>query len=271
MLNRFKKFKTMKKIYYLGILASLVMISCSKDESATPLVADFSVNVTGESPNAQISITNSSTGAKTYAWTFGEGASIETSTDEVPSSITVDKAGSLSVKLVVSNGNEEKEVTKTISIAGNSAILSYVDIEFGLSAGSDTYGRLFSFDTGEIYKDSEIDASNGSQMHLAFGSMSNTMYFFESPAVTEYNIPNATVTKVVNYESTPTISEADFDGMSDDSNLAGLTINETNDSFGNSSIPGTVLFEISTGRKGVIKTKQVNSDRILVDIKIQKY
>ena len=101
--------------------------------------------------------------------------------------------------------------------------------------------------------------------------MANTMYYFESPTVEDYNVPNATETKVVNYESTPTISVTDFDSMTDDSQLSGLTITGTNDSFGNSSIPGTVLFEISTGKKGVIKTKAVNSDRLLVDIKIEKY
>ena len=59
--------------------------------------------------------------------------------------------------------------------------------------------------------------------------------------------------------------------MKDDSKLSELTIADTDESFGNSSIPGTVLFEISTGKKGVIKTKALNSDRLLVDIKIQKY
>lgn len=262
----------MKKIFFLGILTSLLLFSCSKDEDeTTPLAADFTATVTGEAPNAQIGITNSSTGATTYLWTFGEGASVSTSTDENPSSITVDKAGDLTIKLVVGNGSEEKELTKTVTITGSNAIVIYTDIEFGLNAGDATYGRLFSFETGQIYKDSEIDASNGSMIHLAFGSMANTIYYFESPTVEDYNVPNATETKVVNYESTPSISVTDFDSMTDDSQLSGLTITGTNDSFGNSSIPGTVLFEISTGKKGVIKTKAVNSDRLLVDIKIEKY
>lgn len=261
----------MKKLFFLGALTSIFLFSCSKEEESTTLVADFDVAITGEAPNAQITITNNSTGATTYSWTLGEGASISISSDEEPSTFTVDKAGDLSIKLVVRNGSEEKELTKTVTISGYNAIVTYTDIEFGLNAGDATYGRLFSFETGQIYKDSEVDESNGSLIHLAFGSMVNTMYYFESPTVEDYNVPNATETKVVNHETTPSISVTDFDSMTDDSQLSGLEITATNDSFGNSSIPGTVLFEISTGRKGVIKTKAVNSDRILVDIKIEKY
>jgi hypothetical protein len=59
--------------------------------------------------------------------------------------------------------------------------------------------------------------------------------------------------------------------MDDDGLLADLTIQSDDGSFGNSTIPHTVLFELSNGKKGVVKTKEVNSERLLVDIKIQKY
>ncbi len=266
----------MKRLFFLGFLASILFVSCSKDDDnnnneSTPLKADFTVTVTGESPNAKVAIVNNSTGATTYSWTFGEGADISSSSDKTPAIITVDKSGDFSIKLVVKNSTSEKELSKNITINGNNAIVEYKDIEFGLNAGDDTYGRLFSFETGLIYKDNEITNDNGSKIHLAFGSMSNTMYYFESPTVKDYNIPNATETKVINYESEPTISVATFDEMTDDRELSGLTIEGTNDSFGNSSIPGTVLFEISTGRKGVIKTKSVDDKKLVVDIKIQKY
>ena len=262
----------MKQLFFMALLTCALLFSCSSDEDeSTPLVADFTASATGESPNAQITVTNNSTGATTYSWTFSEGADISTSSDKNPGAINVDKAGDLTITLVVSNDGEEKELTKTVTITGNNAIETYTDVEFALDAGHATYGRLFSFETGQIYKDNEVDESNGSSIHLAFGSMGNTMYYFESPTVEEYNVPNATVTKVINYESTPSISVNDFDAMAHDGLLTGLTITETNDSFGNSSIPGTVLFETSSGRKGVIKTKAVNSERLMVDIKIQKY
>jgi len=162
-----------------------------------------------------------------------------------------------------------KTVKINVSAKIEHSITTYTDVEFSLTAGSSTYGRLFSFDDGKIYKDSEINATIGSKIHLAFGSMGNTMYFFESPTVAGYKVPGATVTKVTNYLKDNPISTTDFDSMTDDTKFEGLTINETNDSFGNSSIPGIVLFQLASGRKGVIKTKAVNSDRLLVDIKIQ--
>ncbi len=262
-----------KRTIFLGILTSFILFSCKEDKiEPVVLVADFETSVTGEAPNAQISITNKSENATSYSWTFGEGANILTSTEKSPSTLTVDKVGNFTIKLIVSDGSTEKEITKTISITGYNAIVAYSDLEFALDAGNDTYGRLFSFETDKMYLDNEITDENGSKIDLAFGSMGQTMYYFDSPSDSEYNVPNATVTKVINYESTPTISSSDFNDMVDDRLLTNLTIEDDDNSFGNSSIPGnTILFEISTGRKGVIITKAVNSDRLLVDIKIQKY
>ncbi|UII23650.1 PKD domain-containing protein [Fulvivirga ligni] len=261
----------MKQLSKLLLLVSVVFFySCSDDNETKAPVADFTATVSGDAPNATVTITNNSTDAGTYVWTFGEGSNLETSTDEAPS-ITVDKTGSLEISLVASNGSEQDQMTQTVTISGNNAIVTYTDLEFGLDAGDDTYGRLFSFEDGKIYKDSEITEANGASIGLAFGSMGNTMYYFESPSAEDYNVPNATVTQVINYESEPTFNATQFDAMADDSELADLTIDGTEDSFGNSSIPNVVLFQLADGRKGAIKTKAVNSDRLLVDIKVQKY
>lgn len=262
----------MKKAVFFGLLlVNVAFWSCTKSDSSVPVVAIFSAVVSGQAPNAQITITNTTSGAYTYEWAFGEGANISTSSDLTPPVLTIDKAGSFTVTLKASNGSEQDEVTKTITVEGNSALVTYSNVEFGLNAGDNSYGRLFSFETGKIYKDNEIDATVGPKINLAFASMGNTMYYFQSPTVADYNVPGASVTKVTNWLSDSPISTTDFDGMTDDSKLAGLTINETGDSFGNSSIPGIVLFQLSTGRKGAIETKAVNSSRLLVDIKIQKY
>ncbi len=263
----------MKRISLLLALITLIVFSC-KEEIIEPaeLIADFEITVSGESPNAEVSVTNNSENATSYSWTFGEGASIDVSAEQNPASFIVDKAGDFSVNLTVSGGTTEKSVSKTVSITGYNAIVHYTDLGFALNAGDDTYGRLFSFETDQMYLDSEINSDNGSKIHLAFGSIGGTLYYFDSPSESAYNVPNATITNVINYESTPTITGTDFNNMVDDRLLADLVIVDDNNSFGNSSIPGnTVLFEISTGRKGVILTKAVNSSRLLVDIKIQKY
>jgi PKD repeat protein len=261
----------MKKTLAALLLTGIVLFSCSEDEKVTPLEPDFSLSINGKSPNAKLAITNNSKGATSYNWTLSEGAIVTSSTKQSPEEIQIEKAGELTVKLVVSNGSEQKEITKTIVVEGSSAILTFSDVEFALTAGDNNYGRLFSCETGIIYKDNEITESIGPKIHLAFGSMGSTMYYFESPTVADYQVLGATETKVINWEQNPTISTSEFDAMVDDSNLAALTIISDDNSFGNSSIPGTVLFETAEGKKGVIKTKAVNADRLLVDIKVQKY
>ena len=248
------------------------IFSCSDDEDAAPSpVADFTVTVSGESPSATLQIVNNSTDATTFAWTFGEGASLETSTDKQPSGVTVDKSGDLEITLKVENGTLSNTKTITVKVNGNNAIRTFNNIEFSRDAGSATVGRLFSFESGKIFKDNEITAAVGPTIHLAFGTLGSSVYFFESASVATYNVPGATITKVNNFPSPSPISIVDFDAMTSDAKLSPLTIEETNDSFGNSSIPGIALFQLASGRKGVIKTREINSTRILVDIKIQKY
>ncbi|MGC8824424.1 MAG: hypothetical protein ACP5PZ_07475 [Bacteroidales bacterium] len=260
----------MRKILF-GLLVCISLLSCSKDEEkTTPLVADFDATIIGESPNAKIIITNASTGAKKYAWTFSEGANISSSSDENPDTLFIDKRGNFEVKLVISNDNEQKELTKNFTIPGYNAIVTYTDIEFGVNPEDETYGRFFSFETGRIYKDKEIVDSIGQKIGIGFSSMEHTMYYFQSPSDNSYNIPNATITKVTNYANN-IFSIENFDSMVDDRMLSTITIDETHDSFGNSSIPCTVLFQLANSKKGVIKVKAVNNDRVLVDIKIQKY
>ena len=109
-----------------------------------------------------------------------------------------------------------------------------------------------------------------SKIDLAFGSMGNTLYYFESPNKTDYQLTGASTTKVDNSVLEADFAVATFDGMTNDADISGLTIEETNDSFGNTQ-PNIVLFQTASGRKGVIKTTAVNADRLLATIKVQKY
>lgn len=262
----------MKKLFLLGFFTSVLLFSCSKDKDETTTVADFTATVTGEAPNAQIAITNSSTGATSYSWTFGEGASISSSTDENPSSITVDKVGDLTIKLVVKNGSEEKELTKKVTITGNNAIITYTDIEFAQNNDDVNYGRFFSTSEGKMYKQSEINSTNGSLIDLVYKGGQSSFIFFETPDDLfddTFEIPNATTTKVKNYDSGFEVSV--FDSMTDDENIKDLEIINDHSSIGSLDFPLIVLFENAAGKKGAIKLKAINSDRLLVDIKIQKY
>ena len=258
-----------KSLFFSALVLSF--LSCSKEDAVKQPIADFTVAVSGQAPTATLTIVNKSTDASTYAWTFGTGASTLTSTDKEPSGVKVDKTGDITITLVANNGTVTNTKTVTVNVTGKNALTSYSDLEFALNAGNTTYGRLFSFETGKMYKDNEITTAIGSKIHLAFGSMSGTMFYFDSPTKTDYKVTGATVTKVSNWPSPSPISVSDFDAMTDDTKLTDLTITDTNDSFGKTNIPGVVLFQLASGRKGVIKTKSVNDVRILVDIKIQKY
>ncbi len=172
--------------------------------------------------------------------------------------------------MVASDGSTEKTATVSGTITGNTAILTFTDVAFGINAGDATYGRLFSIDEGRIYKDSQISNEMASLIDIAFGSKGYTMYYFESPDEADYQLTGASTTKVDNYVPESDFSVATFDAMTDDAAISSLTIEETNDSFGNSQ-PNIILFETAAGRKGVIKTTAVNADRILATIKVQKY
>lgn len=80
----------------------------------------------------------------------------------------------------------------------------------------------------------------------------------------------ATLTQFINYEEPPTISIEAVDSITDASSLMNLTIEETNDGWGVNIIPHTILFQAASGQKDVIRTKAINANRILADIKVQK-
>lgn len=265
-----------KFILPLTLLSTLLFVfsSCDDDDDDGASVnADFTLSVSGEAPNAEVTITNQSTGANAYAWTFSEGAEIETSTQENPGTITVDKTGTFEVTLVASNGGTSKTVTKTVNITGSNAIVVYEDVEFAREAGSTTYGRFFSTETGLIYKDSEVNETTGPKIDLAFNQFGSSVNFFTSPddSELEFEIPGAQNTKVINYTPEFGITADIFDDATSDDFISDITIDASDDeSFGTSN-PYIILFETESGKKGAIKTKAINTDRLLVDIKVQKY
>jgi hypothetical protein len=257
------------QIYALVIaLATTMFYGCKKDDTSTTTKKDPIItwaNPADISFGTLLSATQLNATADvpgTFVYTPVIGAKLNAGTNQ---DLKVD----FTPTDVVTYNLASKTVKINVTAKVEHSITTYTDVEFSLTAGNSTYGRLFSFVDGKIYKDNEITATIGPKIHLAFGSMGNTMYYFESPTVSGYNITGATVTKVMNYASSSLFSIADFDAMVDDTKISGITIDETNDSFGNSSIPGIVLFQLSSGRKGVIKTKAVNSSRLIVDIKIQ--
>lgn len=252
---------------FLLILILSILWSCKSTIKTEPIVVDFDLTLTGEAPNAELTLTNNSQNGTSYMWLFSEGAEIESSAEKNPCKIKVDKVGELTVTLIVINETEEKSVEKSVSVFGYNSIYTYTNIEF---AHNPATGRFFSTETGQIYPDHKVDNNNGPLIDLAFISIDNSLYYLESPDNEEFSIPGATQTLVMNYDNTE-LSILGFDSITDDSLLRNLHVYHDNNSFGNTTIPHVILFQNESGRKGAVKTISVNNNRLLVDIKVQKY
>jgi hypothetical protein len=156
-------------------------------------------------------------------------------------------------------------------VVDNSTIVTYKDVEFSQTEGSTTYATYFSTKTGKSYKDSELNETNGPDIDLAFVGNTNAFIFFTSPNDTYFLkavVPGATKTLVINNKSG--FSAADFDAMVDDTKLKDLKVINDDDSIGSLQFPLVVIFQNAKGKKGVIKLKEINKERLLVDIKVQK-
>lgn len=107
--------------------------ACATEEGI-PVTADFTINVVNNdySVPVKVEITNKSTGAETYEWSF-EGATVESSTEKNPQPITYATAGVYKIKLKASNkdGNDDEKV---IEIKADAAM--NVDFEWQMQ-GSD--------------------------------------------------------------------------------------------------------------------------------------
>jgi PKD repeat protein len=255
-------------------IAVLILASCSKDEKSLP-VANFDVTVTGEAPNALLVLINNSTDADFYHWEFGEGVDKSESDESAPIGLIIDKAGEITIKLTATSSEGENEISKNINVSGSSSIVSFSNIDFGLTTNDQTYGRSFSIETGEIYLDNEIDELIGSTINLVLDCTSGSTCIFLSPDDIDLNIPSATKTKVMNYDydGNTAITPEEFDAMADDSQISNLTIVNDENIFPISATSDNhiIMFETSTGKIGAIKTKEYNNDILKVDIKVQKY
>ena len=114
-----------KNSYRFGliILIATAFMGCY-EETATPVKASFSTSFVGgdESVPVQVEITNQSTGADTFEWTF-TGAEPASSTDENPGTIVYDTAGAYTISLTASNVDGSTDTfQKSITVVDGIAI-----------------------------------------------------------------------------------------------------------------------------------------------------
>lgn len=228
-------------------------------------------------------LNNMSTNAFTYEWTI-VGANPATSTAVSPD-INLPAAGAYTIILKAINDKETKILQKQVTVLPDANLLSFSNIQLGISIASSTIGSFFSSELGTVLKQNEVNATNGSKIDFAFFGLNSSFIYnqFVSPDEVQNNgflaIPNATHTKVINSQELvgTQLSSSGFDVLDAGNDFNTITVTETNagkSPFNNSVVPRVILFQTADGRKGAVKVKSFVanglSSYILVDIKVQK-
>ncbi|UCA58467.1 PKD domain-containing protein [Chryseobacterium rhizoplanae] len=228
-------------------------------------------------------LNNMSTNAFTYEWTI-VGANPATSTAVSPD-INLPAAGTYTIILKAINDKETKILQKQVTVLPDANLLSFSNIQLGISSASSTVGSFFSSELGTVLKQNEVNATNGSKIDIAFFGLNSSFIYnqFVSPDEVQNNgflaIPNATHTKVINSQELvgTQLSSSGFDALDAGNDFNTITVTETNagkSPFSNSVVPRVILFQTADGRKGAVKVKSFVanglSSYILVDIKVQK-
>ncbi|WP_103867362.1 PKD domain-containing protein [Aquimarina sp. I32.4] len=255
------------------------------------LIADFDWEVNFQDKDfqapVQLSMQNKSKSATTYQWSFDGG--IPSATTEENPTVVFNTIGTHNMILTATNGKETKSITKTITILPDTNIKVFENIHLGINTAhnTNTIGSFFSGYTEQVYTKSQITSGNGARIDLVFFGLNSGFSFnrFYAPDMLEGTtfdaIPNATHTKMINVlegcACGASLTLTQFDNMTNDTILRGLTITETIDGlqpFNNSVVPRIILFETEDGRKGALKIKKYIPDGansyIETDIKIQK-
>ena len=76
-------------------------------------VVDFEISVNQDTAPAEVSITNKTTGATAYNWSFA-GGTPENSTEENPATIKYMEAGDFSISLEASNEADQERSLKPL-------------------------------------------------------------------------------------------------------------------------------------------------------------
>ncbi|MDA3952426.1 MAG: PKD domain-containing protein [Bacteroidales bacterium] len=259
----------MKKLKFLSILLAITVLFTNCEEEDIVKV-DFEIIVTGESPNAIVQLTNTSDDADSFTWTFSEGADIETSTEANPQ-ITVDKTGEFSITLTSTTGTNENTKTKTVNIAGVNGIYSYDDVKIGEINYRDTYGFMFSCESGVAYKEIGLRTSQGETIDMVISY--NADYYITMYSPDKYGyflIPGRTTTKF-NSNQNNTITVSDFNNIQTDQFTANLEYEENYPDFSFDELPKVVPFKFNDNKIGLVKLQEILPEYLLIDVKAQKY
>lgn len=265
-------------LFFIAI-AAFVWQGCSDDEEESELLeALFEVSVTGESPDAVLTLTNNTPIEANVDWTFTKGVTnngspYTTTGVRDPTGLIIHFAGDITITLTATRGDQTDTKSQTITVGGETAVKTSASLEFAVESESSTYGRFFIVDElgrGEVHFESEISDFDGPYAVLAFANIGTSVLYFESPDSPSYNITDAINTKVMNFVTTE-FSLDDFFTIENGSSFESVSVTNDDESFGSSSLPRIVLFETSDGRKGAVHVRSVDSEKVMADIRMTEY
>ena len=280
--------------HLIALMASNGQDTLAVQETVTVapyLEAGFDLEVAFEDDDLEVpvsvSLTNNSISATDYNWTFENGTPATSS--EVNPKVVFNSPGTHTITLEATNGKDTKTISKTITVYENNNLRVFENIKLGINTAhsSNHIGAFFSTTTREVYNQEQVTQENGPLIDIVFFGLNENFSFnrFVSPdeaqSLTFEPIPGASHTIMINLQEScgcsASMSTAEFDMMTNDSLLAGMTIEETNagmQDFDDSLVPRIVLFQTMDGRKGAIKIREFVRDGqqsyIVVDVKVQK-
>lgn len=150
------------------------------------------------------------------------------------------------------------------------SVVTFSDLKFSLTPGSESYGRVFSSFKGNVYLDNDIPDTLGKYIDVAFNNFGSFSMFFTSPndETFDLNIPGTLTTLVRNIVPSDTFDVNSFDTITHATTLKNLTITTDNETFASSDMPLVVFFQNGFAKKGIIKVKAMTADYIVADVKV---
>ncbi|MEW7278200.1 PKD domain-containing protein [Aquimarina sp. 2201CG1-2-11] len=162
-----------------------------------PVIIDFEVtNLVDTFSPASYQITNNSSGANSYKWTF-EGGAPATSTQENPGEVSFEEPGEHTIRLEISNGRETYYSEKTITVAP----FIVADFEYTVA-----------FEDDDFQIPAKIQFTNtsisGTSYQWSFQGASTLVSTEEHPEVTFTQTGTKTISLIVsNGKETKTVSK----------------------------------------------------------------
>jgi hypothetical protein len=151
------------------------------------------------------------------------------------------------------------------------SVVTFSDLKFSLTAGSESFGRVFSSFKGNVYLDNDIPDTLGKYMDLAFVNFGPVQMFFTSAndhETFDLHIPGTLTTLVRNLVPADTFNVNSFDTITHASTLKQLRIATDNESFSSTDLPWVIFFQNGFAKKGIIKVTAITADYIVADVKV---